>query len=262
MDFSRPELLNLFFILIPILVLFFVYYNWQKNIVKKNFNPIIFSKINPRYSSSIKIIHFSLRVIVIILLIFSLSGPRIGTKLTTVKREGVDVIFALDVSKSMLVEDVAPNRLLKGIQIISKTIDQLVSDRMGLIVYAGQAYPLMPLSFDYSMAKLLIKTIDTDIVPSQGTDLGSAIVLADSFFDNKERSKILFIISDGEDHEGSYAKEIENFTDKNIVICSINIGTDSGGPIPIKTKNGEISTPYLSKIQNKETYEMNYIPLI
>ena len=118
-----------------------------------------------------------------------MTGPRIGTELKTIKREGVDVIFSLDVSKSMLVEDVAPNRLLKSMQIISKSIDGLVSDRLGVIVYAGRAYPLMPLTFDYSMAKLLIKTIDTDIVPSQGTDLGSAIVLADSFFDDNQRSK-------------------------------------------------------------------------
>ena len=110
------------------------------------------------------------------------------TKLPKKKKQ-----IVLDVSKSMLVEDVAPNRLLKSLQIISKSIDKLVSDRVGIIVYAGQAYPLMPLSFDYSMAKLLIQTIDTDIVPSQGTDVSSALMLAESFFDQEEKSKILFI---------------------------------------------------------------------
>ena len=96
----------------------------------------------------------------------------------------------------------------------------------------------MPLTFDYSMAKLLVKTIDTDIVPSQGTDLGSAIVLADSFFDDNQRSKILFIISDGEDHEDDYESEIKQLSNSNIIISSINIGTQAGGPIPIKTNRG------------------------
>ena len=157
MDFSKPELFNLFFILFFLVIIFFFYYRWQGNIVTKKFNKNIFLKINPDYSSSMKLIHFFLRCIAVIFLIISIAGPRIGTKLKLVKREGVDIVFALDISKSMLVEDIAPSRLLKSIQILSKTIDELVSDRLGLIVYAGQAYPLMPLSFDYSMAKLLIK---------------------------------------------------------------------------------------------------------
>ena len=188
----------------------------------------------PNYSSGLNILHFTLKLLAILFLVIALSGPRIGTKIKSIKREGVDVVFVLDVSKSMLVEDVAPNRLLKSLQIISKSIDKLVSDRVGIIVYAGQAYPLMPLSFDYSMAKLLIQTIDTDIVPSQGTDVNSALMLAESFFDQEEKSKILFIISDGEDHEGNYNSEIETMTTNNVIISSINIGTESGGPIPIR----------------------------
>ena len=238
MDFAKPDLLYLMYLLIPISVLFLFYYKWQKNIINNKFNVEIFSKINPDYSVSAKFIHFGFKLLVIICLIFAMAGPRIGTKLQTVKREGVDIIFALDVSKSMLVEDVAPSRLLKSIQIISKSIDGLVSDRLGLIVYAGQAYPLMPLTFDYSMAKLLVKTIDSDIVPSQGTDVSSAILLADSFFDNDERSKILFLITDGEDHEGNFDNEISQLSTSNIIISSVNIGTQGGGPIPIQTNQG------------------------
>ena len=236
MDFSKPELLNLFFIAIVLLLVFYIYYLWQQNIVDNQFNKKTFPKINPQYSSLIKIIHFIIRIFALTCIIIALAGPRIGTKLKKVTREGVDVVFALDVSKSMLVEDVAPSRLLKSIQILSKTIDRLISDRLGIIVYAGQAYPLMPLSFDYSMAKLLIKTINTDIVNMQGTDVSSAILLSDSFFDNKERSKIIFIISDGEDHEINDYDKIENLLNNNTVICAINIGTESGGPIPIKSK--------------------------
>jgi len=237
MDFARPELLNLFFILLVVILVFYIYYTWQKEILDTKFNQKTFQKINPHYSFFLKGIHFLLRILTLIFLIISLAGPRIGTKIKTVNREGVDIVFALDVSKSMLVEDVAPNRLLKSLQIVSKTIDGLVSDRVGMIVYAGEAYPLMPLSFDYSMAKLLLKTIDTDIVQTQGTDVSSALSLSNSFFDNKERSRIIFIISDGEDHQGDYEDAIKNISNNNTIVCAINIGSDSGGPIPVKKGN-------------------------
>jgi len=249
MEFAKPELLNLLYVIPVLILVFYIYYIWQKDVIKTKFNAKTFFRINPHYSNSSKIIHFCFRILALVFLIISLSGPRIGTKLKVVNRDGVDVVFALDVSKSMLVEDVAPNRLLKSVQILSKTIDQLVSDRIGVIVYAGEAYPLMPLSFDYSMAKLLIKTIDTEMVSSQGTDVSSAILLSDSFFDNEERSKIIFILSDGEDHEINDEKEINNLSKNNTTICAVNIGTESGGPIPIqngvnvgykKDKNGEI----------------------
>lgn len=240
MDFTKPEILYFLFILVPVFIVFLVYFLWQKDIVSNKFNQDVFKIISPNYGYLIKITHFFIKCLALIFLIFALSGPRIGTKIQTVKREGVDIVFALDVSKSMLVEDIAPNRLLKSIQIISKSIDNLVADRIGIIVYAGQAYPLMPLSFDYSMAKLLLNTIDSDIVPSQGTDVSSAIYLADSFFNNQDRGKILFILSDGEDHEGNYDKEIKQLLESNTVICGINIGTESGGPIPLSV-NGEIS---------------------
>ena len=240
MDFTQPKLLYLFFLIIPLIIIFGSYFFWKKNIISKTFNHNIFLQIAPNYSSGLNIFHFTLKLLAILFLVIALSGPRIGTKIKSIKREGVDVVFVLDVSKSMLVEDVAPNRLLKSLQIVSKSIDRLVSDRVGIIVYAGQAYPLMPLSFDYSMAKLLVQTIDTDIVPSQGTDVSSALMLAESFFDQEEKSKILFIISDGEDHEGNYNSEIETLTTNNVIISSINIGTESGGPIPIRN-NGKLN---------------------
>jgi len=249
MDFSKPELLNLFFVAIILLLVFYIYYLWQKDIIEKKFNKKTFPAINPNYSGAMKIVHFVFKIFALVCLIFALAGPRMGTKLKLVNREGVDIVFALDVSKSMLVEDIAPSRLLKSVQILSKTIDKLVSDRVGIIVYAGQAYPLMPLSFDYSMAKLLIKTINTDIVNVQGTDVSKAITLSDSFFDKQDRSKIMFIISDGEDHESNYQGNVGDLSKNNTIICAINIGTEYGGPIPIKSnkniaykkdKNGEV----------------------
>lgn len=235
MDFAKPEILNLFFIVIILMIVFYIYFLWQKNTINNIFHEKTFVVISPNYSGVVKVFHFILRILALSCLIIALAGPRIGTKLKTVNREGVDVVFALDVSKSMLVEDIAPSRLLKSIKILNETIDKLVSDRLGIIVYAGQAYPLMPLTFDYSMAKLLIKTINTDAVATQGTDISSALLLSNSFFDQEERSKIIFIISDGEDHENNYQNN--QLSIDNTVVCAINIGTESGGPIPIKSNN-------------------------
>ena len=233
MEFSKPDFFILFIFIIAISIIYLIYHSWRKRIITSNFNSKIIDHILSGFSFSIKHVHFVLRLIALSFLIFAIVGPKIGTKLNKVKREGVDVVFLIDVSKSMLVEDVAPNRLLKSIKILSNSIDNLVSDRVGIIVYAGKAYPLMPLSFDYSMAKLLITTIDTDIVPSQGTDVVSAIKLADSFFDSKDRSKVVFIISDGEDHEIDYSKKLDLSNKNNFIISTINIGTSAGGPIPI-----------------------------
>ena len=249
MEFAKPELLSLFYLIPVLIIVFYIYYLWEYKTIKQWFHQKTFLQINPLYSFSSKLVHFFLRIVAVCFLILTLSGPRVGTKLKVVNREGVDIVFALDVSKSMLVQDIAPDRLSKSIQILSKTIDKLVADRVGIIVYAGDAYPLMPLSFDYSMAKLLIKNIDTDIVPSQGTDVSSALLLSDKYFDQKERSKIIFILSDGEDHVDNYTQEINSLSNNNTIVCAINIGTDSGGPIPIKNggalnykkdKNGEI----------------------
>tara|TARA_B100000902_G_scaffold380718_1_gene416417 strand:- start:138 stop:1154 length:1017 start_codon:yes stop_codon:yes gene_type:complete len=237
MEFSKPDLFILFIFVILFIIIYLLYSNWRKKIISSTFHANTINQILPGLSFSIKHLHFLLRIIALSFLIIAIVGPKLGTKLNKVKREGVDVVFLIDVSKSMLVEDVAPNRLLKSLKILSNSIDNLVADRVGIIVYAGNAYPLMPLSFDYSMAKLLISTINTDIVPTQGTDVVSAIELADSFFDSKERSRAIFIISDGEDHEIDYSKKLELTNANNVIISTINIGTIAGGPIPI-TLNG------------------------
>ena len=172
----------------------------------------------------------------IFFLVVALANPQVGSKLETVKRKGVDIVFALDVSKSMLAEDVAPNRIEKSKQIIGKTLDALGSDRIGLVVYAGQAYPQLPITTDYSAARMLLRTVNTDIVPSQGTAISEAIGLADQYFSSGEttKNKVLFILSDGEDHEEGAIEAAKAAADKGIFIYTIGIGTPSGGPIPEK----------------------------
>ena len=157
-----------------------------------------------------------------------------------VTRKGVDVVFAIDVSKSMLAEDIAPSRILKAKQILSKAIDELVNDRIGIIVYAGKAYAQLPLTTDYTAAKMFLRTINTDMVPTQGTDIGNAVEMALSYFESGiEQNRVLFILSYGESNVEGALEACELASENGILIHSIGLGTLDGGPIPIK-RNGVI----------------------
>ena len=164
-----------------------------------------------------------------------------GTKLKTVKREGVDVVFALDVSKSMLAEDIAPNRLEKAKQIISKTIDKLGSDRVGIIIYAGNSYPLLPITTDHAAANMFLQNANPDMVSSQGTAINEALELAKTYYNNDEQTnRFLIIISDGEDHQEETKQVAQNLANEGVKIYTIGIGTESGSPIPIRLNGSMI----------------------
>jgi Ca-activated chloride channel family protein len=173
---------------------------------------------------------------------FALVNPKVGTKLETVKREGVDVVFALDVSKSMLAEDIAPNRLEKSKQLLSQIINSLAGDRIGIIGYAGSAFPQVPITTDFSSAKLFLSGMNTDMVSSQGTAINEAIQMAETYYDDEEQTnRVLFIISDGEDHEGNVSEIASEANKLGIRIFTIGVGTIQGGPIPIK-RNGVLQS--------------------
>lgn len=163
-----------------------------------------------------------------------------GTKLETVKREGVDIVFALDVSKSMLAEDIAPSRLDKAKQIITKIIENLGSDRVGVIIYAGNSYPLLPITTDHAAAKMFLQNADPDMVSSQGTAINEAISRGIDYFDNKEQTnRFLFIVSDGEDHQDNPETLAKTAVEQGIKIYTIGVGSEKGGVIPIK-QNGSV----------------------
>jgi Ca-activated chloride channel family protein len=170
-------------------------------------------------------------------LILGLVNPKIGTKMETVKREGIDIVFAVDVSKSMLAEDVAPNRLDKSKQIVSQIINQLGSDRIGIVAYAGSAFPVLPITTDYSVAKMFLQSMNTDMVSSVGTSFNEAIKLSSTYFDDKKTSKLLIMISDGEDHNEGAEEAAEEANKLGIKIITIGVGTEKGGTIPLK-RNG------------------------
>ena len=160
-----------------------------------------------------------------------------------VKREGVDLMIAIDLSNSMLSEDLQPNRLVRAKQSISKLIDRLDGDRIGLIVFAGDAYVQLPITTDYSAAKLFLSTINTSIIPTQGTAIGKAINLAVKSFElDNEQNKAIIVITDGENHEDDALKKAREAQEKGIFVHTIGMGSVDGGPIPFKNKYGTITS--------------------
>lgn len=240
-------------IIIPIMViLFLLVLVWKKRTRKKFANTELLKRLTPNRSSNKGVIKLIVLIIGLALLIVGLVNPKIGTKLETVKREGVDIVFAVDVSKSMLAEDIAPNRIEKAKRLVSEIINQLASDRIGIIAYAGQAYPQLPITTDYSAAKMFLQGMNTDMLTSQGTAIDQAIELATTYYDDAEQTnRVLFIISDGEDHsEGSTLDAVEDAVNEGITIYTIGVGKEKGAPIPIK-RNGILES--LKKDNQGET---------
>lgn len=240
-ELANPTYFYLFGIVLLLIVLYVINNIWKGKARQAFADENLLSKLSETRSTRKFGLKFVLRLLVISLVIIALIGPKVGTKLETVKREGVDIVFAIDVSKSMLSEDITPNRLEKGKQIVSTVIDNLVSDRVGVIVYAGKSYPQLPLTTDYSAAKMFLKAADTDIVPTQGTAIGHAVEMAEDYFRNSEKAgKALFIITDGESHEDGFLEATQTAAERGVIINTIGVGTTQGGPIPIK-KNGKIT---------------------
>lgn len=229
----------LLFIIPVIITLFLFVLFWKKRTQKKFADHQLLKRLTPtksNYKSTLKLIFFLLGLSG---LIIALVNPKIGTKLETVKREGVDIVFAVDVSKSMLAEDIAPNRIEKAKRLVSEIINQLASDRIGIIAYAGQAYPQLPITTDYGAAKMFLQGMNTDMLTSQGTAINEAIELATTFYDDDEQTnRVLFIVSDGEDHtDGSAIEAVDEAVDQGIKIYTIGVGSPKGSVIPLK-RNG------------------------
>ena len=226
-------------ILLPIILLVFLYNKyWQKRTIKKYFDDATFNFLSPELSSTKSYIKTSLTLLIISILVFGLVNPKIGTELKTVKREGVDIVFAIDVSKSMLAEDIAPNRIFKAKRLVSEIFNKLGSDRVGIIAYASTAIPVLPITNDFSSAKMFLESLNTDMLSSQGTSIVEAIELSKGYFDDENQTnRVLCILSDGEDHEYDENQFISTLRDSGIIILSVGLGSTKGAPIPIKENN-------------------------
>jgi Ca-activated chloride channel family protein len=242
MELDEIKYLYLLFIL-PVVVVLFLFNSYWKRKKQREFGDLeLVKKLSPERSVFKPIFKLVAILLALTGLIFGLVNPKIGTKMETVKREGIDIVFAMDVSKSMLAEDVAPSRLEKSKQIVSQIINELGNDRIGIVAYAGSAFPVLPITTDYSVAKMFLQSMNTEMVSSQGTSLDEAIKLSSTYFDDKSKtSKLLILISDGEDHSEGAQAAAEEANKQGMRIITIGIGTEKGGTIPLK-KNGVVAS--------------------
>jgi len=229
-------------IVIPLLIIvFFILQNWKKRRLTQFGDIEIVQRLMPNVSKKLPVLKFFLYTLAMVFLLIGLANLQYGTKLEEVKREGIDLMLALDVSNSMLAEDLSPNRLERAKRAIYQLIEKLHNDRLGIIVFAGEAYVQLPITTDYSSAKLFLETIGTDIVPTQGTSIGAAVNLAMESFDFKnETNKSIIVITDGENHEEDAIDAVKEAVSKNVSVHTIGMGSEQGSPIPIYRNGSQI----------------------
>jgi Ca-activated chloride channel family protein len=238
--FAHPEYLYALYA-VPLLVLLFWYMlRNRRKLLGKFAHKGIQRLLLPNYSRVKSSVKFGIIILVFILLVIAAANPQVGTKMEEVKQSGIDVYILLDVSLSMKAEDIRPNRLDRAKFQISSLIQKLRGDRIGLIIFAGQAYVQFPLTSDYSAANLFLNAVDVNSVPQQGTAIASAINLAAKSFDYKTSTqKAIVVITDGEDHEGDVMQAVNNAVARDIKIYTIGLGSSDGVPIPVYSKDGQ-----------------------
>lgn len=236
--FANPEFLYLL-LLLPLVLVFYVYARyWRRKAIMKYGTPALLAELMPDVSASRHHLKFWLLWGALAMVIIVIAGPQFGSKLETVKRQGVEIMVCLDVSNSMLAEDVAPNRLDKAKQMLAKLTDGLSNDKVGLIVFAGDAFTQLPITSDYISAKMFLSSINPEMVSSQGTAIGAAINLAARSFTPSETSdKAIILITDGENHEDDAVGAAKAAADKGIHVNIVGMGDPKGAPIPLDGNN-------------------------
>jgi len=232
--FSNPEYLYLL-ILVPALALLFIAGNFrQKKRLKAYGDPQIIKQLMPDLSYRRPWLKFSLLLAAITVCIIMVSGPQFGSKLDKTQRKGAELMIALDVSNSMLAEDITPNRLSKSKQILSKLVDKLKNDKIGLVVFAGDAFTQLPITSDYVSAKMFMGSISPTLVPRQGTSIGAAIDLCVRSFPEKGKAeRAIILITDGENFEDNAAESAKAAQEAGIKVHVIGMGLQKGAPIPL-----------------------------
>ena len=232
--FAHIEFLWLL-IIIPILIVAHIFYTRHKRKQLQSFgDPSLLEELMPNASRIRPHIKFALEILALTLLIFAFARPQYGTKEQTIKREGIEVMIALDISNSMLAEDVMPNRLDKAKQMLSKLVDQMVDDKLGLVVFAGDAFTQLPITCDYVSAKMFLQNISPDLIPAQGTAIGAAINTCMRSFgaEQSEAGRAIILITDGENHEDDAQAAAKAAKEKGINVFVVGIGKPEGSPIP------------------------------
>ena len=258
--FAHPEYLFLL-LLIPLLLGVFIYTTIQKrrNIVKFG-NPDLLAQLMPNVSKIRPQVKFYFQLTAVFLLAIVLAQPQFGEKVEKEKRKGIEVMVALDVSNSMLAQDVLPSRLENAKQVLSKLVDDMNDDKVGLVVFAGDAYTQLPITVDYVSAKMFLSSISPQLVPRQGTAIGSALDLAIKSFGTKSNvGRSIILITDGENHEDDAVGAAKLAAENNIIVNVVGMGKSDGAPIPVpgtmsfwKDKDGNVVVSKLNEQMCKE----------
>ena len=243
---------------IPVMVvLYFLYTNWKKQKIKKIGDPVLVQQLISDYSPRKFSIKFILITLAFALMAIALANPRRPVGSSNIKRNGIDVMIALDVSKSMLAQDIKPNRLERAKQLISRLIDKMPDNRIGIVVFAGRAYLQMPLTSDLVAAKLYLSTASTEVVPTQGTVIGDALKMCYTSFNAKEKKyKSIILVSDGEDHDESAIKISRSLAEEGVIVNTVGIGSAEGttidDPITGETKKDAEGKVIVTKLNETE----------
>ncbi len=248
-------------LLIPALAVFFYFvFRWKRRAMQRVGNMLLLQQLTPAFSRSRRNWKIVLLLAALAFMLLALARPQLGTALEEVKRTGVDIIIAIDVSNSMLAEDIPPNRLAKARHEVSSLIDKLQGDRIGIIAFAGEAFMQCPLTLDYGAANIFLEVLSPNLIPTPGTDIGKAITLALQSFEGAERKyKVLVLITDGEHHADDVMPMAEEAERQGVVIYTVGIGSPQGVPIPVtedgvnlggykKSRGGEVIVTKLDEL--------------
>ncbi|MBM3420032.1 MAG: VWA domain-containing protein [Bacteroidetes bacterium] len=233
--FANPE--NLYFLLVLPFIAATAAYSFYRSAraLKMIGDKELVDGLIPERSASRPVVKLIFVSVSIVLIVIALARPQYGSRIEEVKKKGIEIIIALDVSNSMLAADIKPNRLERSKQAIERMVEQFTDDRVGLIVFAGDAYMQLPVTADYTSAKMFLATIGPDIVPKQGTAIGAAINLGiRSFSPSNTESKAIIIITDGENHEDDPVQMAIEAAKNNVVVYTVGIGSPEGAPIPVE----------------------------
>ena len=248
--FAHPSALYLL-LLVPVVVLLMMYFDYRRKKLLSRFGEkALVDHLMPDYSSFRTKLKAWLLVIALTLQVIVVAGPQFGSRLETVKRSGIEIMIAMDVSNSMNAQDVSPSRLETAKMAVARLVDKLVDDKVGLVVFAGRSYVQLPITSDYPSAKMFLQTVTTGMVPVQGTAIGTAIkTCMNSFSQAEEVNRAIIVFTDGENHEDDAVRAASEAASQGIKVYTVGMGTSKGAPVPtvagqnsnfIKDKDGNV----------------------
>ncbi len=240
MRFGNPEFLLLLLVIPIVIVLMYFSSKRRKRILSEFSSPELEKKLIINLSPTSRSIKNILWIIIIIFVILGAARPQWGRKLQILEEKGLDIVVAIDVSQSMLAEDLSPNRIQRAKNSFTTFLDMLSGDRVGLIVFSGNAFVQCPITSDYSALKMFTSLVDVGVVPEDGTDIAKAIDKAATLFTKDTQNRVMILITDGENLQGDFKDAVKEAKDNNIIIYALGIGTQKGAPIPtIDPQTGE-----------------------